>query len=94
MKCLREDGGAKMAETGCCPASTETRLDGINRGKNAGRACWAVPSTLCAGKPSGTFVAKITECLQCKFYKLVLQEEGKEFTMTKEIFARLKQMGN
>lgn len=89
-KCQRETGGAKFSDFGVCPASTEKKINGINSGINAGRACWAIPATLCEGKPSGSFVGKITDCLQCKFYKLVLQEEGREFKMSKEILSKLK----
>jgi hypothetical protein len=33
-KCGREPGGAKAAELGICPSASETRVDGINNGKN------------------------------------------------------------
>lgn len=93
-KCHREPEGPRATELGTCPASTEIKVDGINGGKNAGRACWAISGTLCEGKPAGSFVAKITDCLQCKFYKLVLHEEGAQFKMSKEILSKLRKEGN
>lgn len=93
-KCHRGIGGERIQESGVCPAATETKVNGINGGVNAGRACWAIPGTLCEGTPAGSFVAKITDCLQCKFYKLVLAEEGREFKMSKEILARLNRENN
>lgn len=93
-KCHRESEGSRVAELGACPASTETKVDGINGGKNAGRACWAISGTLCGGRPSGSFVVKITDCLQCKFYQHVLHEEGAQFKMSKEILSKLRKEGN
>jgi len=34
-QCGREPGGLLSDELGVCPASTETRLDGVHGGKNA-----------------------------------------------------------
>jgi len=59
-----------------CPAYTESRLNGNNSGKNAGRACWVVAGTLCNGEVQGVFAQKMADCKQCEFYKLVLEEEG------------------
>jgi len=39
-KCGREFGGIKSQELGVCPASIQSKVDGINHGKNGGRACW------------------------------------------------------
>jgi len=89
-KCGREPGGAKVAELGICPAATENRVNRINGGKNGGRACWAIAGTLCGGKIQGTFAQKVANCLQCDFYKLVADEEGRDFVMAREILARLK----
>jgi hypothetical protein len=43
IRCGREPGGANENNLGVCPVSTEARLDGVNHGKNGGRACWGVP---------------------------------------------------
>lgn len=75
-KCGRESGGAKVNELGVCPATTEVFCDGLNRGKNAGRICWAVAGTFCGGKVQGSFAQKQTTCMNCDFYKKVKKEEG------------------
>ena len=74
--CGREQGGAKTDEFGICRSSTETILDGVHGGKNAGRACWVVAGTICQGKTQGTFAQKHKNCVQCDFYKTVTEEEG------------------
>ncbi len=75
-RCKREPGGDNVEELGVCPAATETRLNGIHGGQNAGRACWIVGGTFCEGEPQGTFAQRYDTCGKCDFYKLVLQEEG------------------
>jgi hypothetical protein len=88
-ECGREHGGAKVDELGVCPAAVDTRADGINGGKNGGRACWAI---------AGSFVGKIApcpivmrgkDCLDCEFYRQVAQEEGSDFVTGTEILIRL-----
>lgn len=88
--CGRQPGGNKVAELGICPASTEARINGINDGSNAGRACWAVTGTLCGAKVQGTFASKLSNCMQCEFYNLVFHEEGKDYQATKKILQLLK----
>jgi len=63
-KCGRETGGAKTRELGVCIASAEKRLDGVNGGKNAGRACWGVSGTLCGGTVQGSFATKMGNCIE------------------------------
>ena len=75
MKCGREPGGHKHTELGSCPAASDTSFDGINSGKNAGRICWAVAGTCCAGEVHGTYAQKRASCVACDFYKLVQEEE-------------------
>jgi hypothetical protein len=89
-KCGREQGGTKASELGVCPAFTEARVNGVNGGKNGGRACWAVTGTLCGGKLQGTFAAKVGNCLKCEFYQLVGAEEGENHQSSKDIIAKLK----
>ena len=89
-KCGRENGGAKVPELGVCPAAIATSADRSNSGKNGGRACWAISGTLCGGKIQGTFAAKLSNCLECEFYKQVGQEEGPKLEKTKDILAKLK----
>jgi hypothetical protein len=88
--CGRQPGGSKANELGVCPAATETKTNGINDGSNAGRACWAVTGTLCGAKVQGTFASKLSNCLHCEFYNLVIREEGKDYQSTKNILQLLK----
>ena len=88
-KCGREPGGEKVHELGVCPAPLEERTDGINGGKNGGRACWAIAGTFCEGKMQGTLAKKLGDCLECDFFKEVVHEEGKNFEFAKNIFSRL-----
>jgi hypothetical protein len=89
-KCGREPGGTKVEELGVCIVSTEIRANGINDGKNAGRACWAVAGTLCGGVVQGTFAMKLGNCLKCDFYKLVTKEEGSKHQKAKDILKKLE----
>ena len=57
-KCGREAGGAKVAELGVCPAYPDN-----------GTRCARVAGTFCGGKVQGTFAQKLSNCLQCEFYK-------------------------
>lgn len=59
-----------------CPSATSSVYDGVNDGVNAGRVCWSVAGTLCAGVPRCSFVAKRESCLTCPFYERVLAEQG------------------
>ena len=80
-KCGRQPQGAKTEEMGLCPASTDTRLDEIHDGVNAGRACWSIAGTFCEGKVQGTYAEKEDNCIKCDFYKLVAEEEFGNFKM-------------
>ena len=86
--CGREPNGAKAIELGICPATTETKVNGINNGVNAGRACWAVAGTLCGGKIQGEYATKMQNCLACEFYTVV-QDEEEDYVLTKEIIKKL-----
>lgn len=89
-KCGREEGGTKISEIGVCPASTEVRVNGINGGKNGGRACWAIAGTMCHGKINGSFALKLGACITCDFFKLVAREEGANLVNFKVIIAKLQ----
>ncbi len=65
-----------MAELGVCPATTDAASDGLNGGKNGGRVCWAVTGTFCDGKVQGTYAQKKLTCMNCDFFRKVIQEEG------------------
>jgi hypothetical protein len=75
MQCGRQDGGKLAAGEEPCAASTETRLDGVHGGKNAGRACWVVAGTMCGEEPTGIFALESKDCGRCRFYKKVRKEE-------------------
>lgn len=83
--CGREPGGKNVDGLGTCPAAVEEKANGINYGKNGGRACWALAGTLCDGTVQATFAKKIINCIQCSFYQQVLDEEGKYFVPSLEI---------
>lgn len=87
--CGRQPGGANAQELGICPAAAESRADGINRGMNAGRSCWAVAGTLCRGRVQGTMAKKLHDCVQCDFAQLVREEEQQAFSSLKEIYRKL-----
>lgn len=89
-KCGREPGGIKTVELGVCPASTESRLNGVNHGKNGGRACWVLAGTLCGAKVQGSFATKLANCMQCEFYKMVRKDEGANVISSNDILAMLK----
>ncbi|MBU1076911.1 MAG: hypothetical protein KKH98_06425 [Spirochaetes bacterium] len=80
--CGREQGGKKVSELGVCPASNTVKADGVNNGKNGGRACWVIAGTLCEGKVQGIFSFKNVTCKECDFYKQVKDEEGEDFKET------------
>lgn len=80
-KCGRESGGVKAGELGVCPASNNSDGDGINEGKNSGRVCWAVAGTFCNGKTQGEFAHKQASCMECDFFKQVLEEEKDNFRL-------------
>lgn len=88
-RCGREPGGDRVALSGVCPAAAERRLDGVNGGVNAGRACWAIAGTLCAGGIQGSYATKAQECLRCELYEAVCAEEGEEMVHTRVILAKL-----
>ncbi|MEE9377255.1 MAG: hypothetical protein V3V33_04380 [Candidatus Lokiarchaeia archaeon] len=85
MNCGREMNGGKIGELGICPTATETKLNGVHSGKNAGRSCWVVAGTLCGGAEQGTFAMKYQNCRQCDFYKEVKTEEKSNFFISKDL---------
>jgi hypothetical protein len=61
-----------------CPVVTEIKADGVNRGTNGGRVCWAIAGTMCGGRRQGTHAVKLETCLRCDFCQMVLREEQVE----------------
>ena len=93
MGCGREEGGIHEGDMGICAASIEKAANNIHGGINGGRCCWAISGTLCGKKAQGTFAKKITNCLNCDFYRLVNMEEGdrcESITSTLKRIARNK----
>ena len=88
-QCGRESGGIKVSELGECPASTETKLNGIHGGQNAGRACWVVAGSMCDGTIQGTYADKYKNCAMCDFYMKVKSEESADFRMTSSLLLQL-----
>ena len=88
-KCGREPGGER-SDNGVCPAATETKLNGVHEGRNAGRACWVVAGTLCGGEIQGTFAKKYKNCEQCSFYQVVQDEEGPRYRLAVALLEKLR----
>ena len=74
-----------------CPAVSERRLDGVHNGDQVGRACWVVAGTCCNGDVQGKFAQKYNTCMNCDFYKKVLNEEGHKFQITLILMKRLRE---
>lgn len=87
-KCGRQPGGVRVPDLGVCPASVDTKANGLNGGVNGGRICWALTGTLCGGKVQGTFAEKLQNCTDCDFYRLVRTEHGKETQSVKALQLR------
>ncbi len=87
--CGRELGGKKTNELGACPASGESKLNWINDGKNAGRACWALAGTHCNGEIQGTYSQKLGTCLNCDFFTFVREQQKDQFVGSKHILKML-----
>lgn len=90
MNCGREPGGINAEKDGICPSAINDAADGLNEGKNGGRACWAIAGTFCAGKVEGTFAINLETCMLCGFYKQVSIEEGLDFIPAKALMNILK----
>jgi len=57
-KCGRVKGGAKSDTLGICPAYPDH-----------GKSCAIISGTLCGGVVQGSFAQKLTNCMECEFYK-------------------------
>jgi len=88
-QCEREGGGDIFEDIGTCPASTEYCINGVNDGKNGGRACWAISGTLNGGAVQCDCTEELSNCMECDFYKLVKEEEGEKFVTGSELTIRL-----
>jgi len=93
LRCGREPGGGMVGAFGVCPAAAARRLDGINDGRNGGRACWAVAGTYCDGSVQGSYAAKAQGCVKCHFYIQVCDDQGEDVVTTNGILERLFSAG-
>ena len=73
-----------------CPAALDVRLNGVHRGRRAGRSCWVLAGTLSGGEVQGSFAAKMASCRECDFYRKVKAEEGTGFSLTSALLPRLE----
>lgn len=93
-KCGREPGGKNVCKLGVCPAASNEKANGINSGKNGGRACWAIAGTLCKGTIQAGFPDKFPNCFYCSFYNKLLSEEGVHFVPSLEILELIESEHN
>jgi hypothetical protein len=75
-RCNRNMENKRVKELISCPVFTETRLNGINGGKNGGRSCWLIPGTLCGRRIQRSLISKSLTCKLCDFKSFVLREEN------------------
>ena len=78
LECGRETEGS-------CPVLVESKLDGVNGGKSAGRVCWIIDGTFCRNEIQGTFMQKYRTCKECDFFKLVGSEEEEKLVFNIDI---------
>jgi hypothetical protein len=88
-KCGRELKSGQH-DAAACPVSTETRLNAVHDGNQAGRACWVIAGTHCRGEVQGNFAKKYSNCEKCDFYRQVRQEEGAKFQLSIVLLNKLK----
>ncbi|MCI5137283.1 MAG: hypothetical protein D3922_02440 [Candidatus Electrothrix sp. AR1] len=67
-KCGREPGGRNVSQYGVCSIPVAIDRDGINGGKNGGRACWMWRELACIKIMQKCSVQEIRECRECDFY--------------------------
>ncbi len=84
-ECGKESGGTNVESFEVCPATTETRLDGQNRGHNGGRSCWVVTGTMCEGATQSVFATKLVSCSKCEFFRQVAREERSDAASTSDL---------
>ena len=70
-KCGREPGGRNILQYGVCSIPVAIDCDGINGGKNGGRACWLWRELACVKIMQKCSVQEIRECRECDFYLFV-----------------------
>jgi len=84
--CGRQPGGENIEELGICPVTITNPYDETNNGIHGGRFCWRIAGSFCGGKPQGTAAQKLMNCLDCEFFKQVVEEEGSKFKLSQADF--------
>jgi hypothetical protein len=70
--CGREPNGRNVLLYGICPVTIESSVDGVHKGKNGGRCCWALAPTIENKNNKSTICSGgLYECIKCDFYKSV-----------------------
>lgn len=83
MKCSFGPDGSKTERGPVCTAAREKGLNGVHGGMNGGRACWFVDNTGNCGKDGRKdFSDKYPDCMNCRFYWKVREEEGNKFEVS------------
>ncbi len=82
MGCGRGPGGERAASEGLCPAAGAVEMDGLNRGSNGGRLCWACAGSFCGAPIRGRFARELPSCLSCEFFQRV-RVEASPFSLMK-----------
>jgi len=73
--CGMEPGGIFAKIYGACPVPAMMKLDGVNGGRGAGRACWIAINDASAPRPSVCRSSRLS-CHSCEFFKRVHCEEA------------------
>ena len=79
-----------LRNSGFAPASTSIANTGINNGVRAGRSCWTVEGALCNKSIQGEIEEKLLRCINCGFFKIVDDEEGRAFVLLNEELIKKK----
>lgn len=77
-RCGREVGGAKVKESGICPAAVATEANGFCGGKNGGRGCAYIAGSFCSGIFQGSAADNDKDCFQCDFFQMLRREHRAE----------------
>ena len=88
--CGRGPGGVNVGNQGLCPVALDKRLDGVNHGMNAGRACWVVAGTLGTGEVQCSFAENLDSCKECEFYRSVRSTEFPHFHFSSVLLRQLE----
>ena len=94
MNCGRQPGGENVAALGECPTASCLKADGINKGTNGGRACWAIAGTFSGKEIQGTFAVREGGCAVCDFFHLAQKEEGAHLVPVYDIIEIISERGS